>query len=417
VIVEVIAVGTELLLGQIVNSNVAVIGRRLAEEGFDAHFQVTVGDNLARLTDTIRTAVLRSDAVILTGGIGPTQDDLTREAICEVAGRRMVRNEEYANVIRERIMAARGVMPENNLRQADHPEGAEQLPNANGMALGISLEHEGTWLFAVPGVPSEMRVMIEDQVLPRLRRAAGEPTVLVSRVLKTWGWGESQVAETLDDLFGSTNPSVAFLIDGMEVQVRITAKAENVDLVESLIAPVETEVRSRLGTTVFAQGEETIESILIELLSARAWRLGTAEGVTLGRVGARLAAAPGGAAVFQGALAIPAFLASGPLQLDSRPVSAEVAVAMADRAASLHGAEVAISVTDAHPYDHQGDPARTVYIGVHTPSGTRARSFRLLGEGERFRSFAITAALHTARQAITDEWREASTNSPWSWQW
>ncbi|MDH5615939.1 MAG: competence/damage-inducible protein A, partial [Acidimicrobiia bacterium] len=189
-IVEVIAVGTELLLGQIVNSNVAVIGRRLAEEGFDAHFQVTVGDNLARLTDTIRTAAVRSDAVILTGGIGPTQDDLTREAICEVAGRRMVRNEEYANVIRERIMAARGVMPENNLRQADHPEGAEQLPNANGMALGISLEHEGTWLFAVPGVPSEMRVMIEDQVLPRLRRAAGGPTVLVSRVLKTWGWGE-----------------------------------------------------------------------------------------------------------------------------------------------------------------------------------------------------------------------------------
>ena len=305
-IVEVIAVGTELLLGQIVNSNVAFIGRKLAEEGFDAHFQVTVGDNLARLTEAIRTAVARSDGVILTGGIGPTQDDITREALCEVAARRMLRNEEHAAVIRDRLMAARGVMPENNLRQADYPDGAEQLPNANGMALGIALEHQDTMLFAVPGVPSEMKVMVEDQVLPRLRQAAGVPTVLTSRVLKTWGLGESQVSETLDDLFDSSNPSVAFLIDGPEVRVRITAKAENSVLGEALIAPVETEVRSRLGSTVFGQGEDTIESILIGLLAERSWKLGTVEGVTLGQVGAWLAAAPGGEAVFSGSLAISA---------------------------------------------------------------------------------------------------------------
>ena len=402
-IVEVIAVGTELLLGQIINSNVAFIGRKLAEDGFDAHFQVTVGDNLARLTDTIRTAVDRSDAVILTGGIGPTQDDLTREALCEVASRRMVRNEAHATVIRDRIMAARGVMPENNLRQADYPEGAEQLANANGMALGIAMRHQDTMLFAVPGVPSEMRVMVEDQVLPRLRQAAGVPTVLTSRVLKTWGLGESQVAETLDDLFAATNPSVAFLIDGPEVRVRITAKAENSALAEALIAPVETEVRSRLGSTVFGQGEETIESILISLLSEQGWKLGTVEGVTLGQVGARLAAAPGGAAVFQGALTT-SHPAGGLLKQEPGPVSIELAVALADRAAVLHGADVAVSVTDAETPERPEQPARTVYLGVHTPTGTRGRSIRLLGEGERFRDFATTAALHTVRQAISGEW-------------
>ncbi|HKZ28416.1 MAG TPA: molybdopterin-binding protein, partial [Acidimicrobiia bacterium] len=198
-IVEVIAVGTELLLGQIVNSNVAFVGRRLAEEGFDAHFQVTVGDNPARLVETIRTAAARSDAVILTGGIGPTQDDLTREALCEVAGRRLLRNEDYAGVIRRRIEALGREMPENNLRMADYPEGAEQLPNATGVALGVALHHDGTWFFAVPGVPSEMTPMIDEQVLPRLRTAEGRPAVLRSRVLRTWGLGESQVSHTLDD--------------------------------------------------------------------------------------------------------------------------------------------------------------------------------------------------------------------------
>ena len=402
-IVEVIAVGTELLLGQIINSNVAFIGRRLAEEGFDVHHQVTVGDNLARLVETIATAVSRADAVILTGGIGPTPDDLTREALCEVAARPMLRNEDHAAVIHERIMAARGAVPENNLRQADYPQGAEQLPNANGMALGIALHHQDTWLFAVPGVPSEMTLMVDEQVLPRLRREAGEPAVLVSRVLKTWGQGESHVAEVLDDLFASSNPSVAFLIDGMEVQVRITAKAENAELANGLIAPVEVEVRSRLRSLVFGEGDETIESILIGLLSARRWRMGTVEGVTLGTVGARLAAAPGGPAVFKGALAVPPGFAHT-LDLTDGSVSGELALAMADRAALLHDCEVAVAVTEASTGDEPNQPTRDVYVGVRTPQDTRARLFKMLGEGKRLRGFATTAALHTARQAITGEW-------------
>ncbi|HSK95576.1 MAG TPA: competence/damage-inducible protein A, partial [Euzebyales bacterium] len=176
-IVEVIAVGTELLLGQIVNTNVAVIGTRLADEGFDAHYQVTVGDNLERLAATIRTAIERADAVILTGGIGPTQDDLTREALCAVTGRAMARDEAHAEAIRERIVRIRGHVAESTLRMADHPDGATGLPNRNGVALGIAMEHRGVPIFAVPGVPSEMAVMLDEQVMPRLRRASGEPAV------------------------------------------------------------------------------------------------------------------------------------------------------------------------------------------------------------------------------------------------
>ncbi|MGZ5384840.1 MAG: competence/damage-inducible protein A, partial [Acidimicrobiia bacterium] len=172
-IVEVIAVGTELLLGQIVNGNGAVIGARLAEEGFDAHFQVIVGDNDDRLVAALKTAMGRADAVILTGGIGPTQDDLTREAICRATGSRMAYSEDYAAKLRARWEATGRVMPESNLRQAKYPEGGFQLPNAKGTAPGIALEHDGTWIFALPGVPQEMVALLDEEVMPRLRLMAG----------------------------------------------------------------------------------------------------------------------------------------------------------------------------------------------------------------------------------------------------
>ncbi|HDK45502.1 MAG TPA: competence/damage-inducible protein A, partial [Actinobacteria bacterium] len=156
VIVEIIAIGTELLLGQIVNGNGASIGRRIAEEGHDAHYQVVVGDNIARIASAIREAMARADAVILTGGLGPTQDDLTREAICEATGRPMVFEPKVADRLRERFAALGRSMPASNLRQAERPDGSVQLDNTKGTAPGIALEHEGTWIFALPGVPEEM---------------------------------------------------------------------------------------------------------------------------------------------------------------------------------------------------------------------------------------------------------------------
>ena len=185
-IVEVITVGTELLLGQIVNGNAAFIGEALAAKGFDAHFQVTVGDNPARMEAAIATALDRADAVIITGGIGPTPDDLTREAICAVTGRSLRFSSEWAEVLRERFSGMGREMPSNNLRQAEYPEGAELIENPRGTAPGLALSHQGKWIFAVPGVPREMAGMLAEDVLPRLTSAAGISETLVSRVIRTW---------------------------------------------------------------------------------------------------------------------------------------------------------------------------------------------------------------------------------------
>lgn len=411
-IVEVIAVGTELLLGQIVNGNGAVIGRRLAEEGLDAHYQVVVGDNDERLVAALTTAVKRADAVILTGGIGPTQDDLTREAICRATGRAMVFSSEYAERLRARWEATGRIMPESNLRQAEYPEGGTQLPNAKGTAPGIFLEHEGAWIFALPGVPQEMEALLDEEVMPRLRRMVGGPAVVKSRLLRSWGMSESQVAELLDDLFrASVNPSVAFLASSGEIKVRVTAKADTDAEASALIAPVEAAVRERLGVRIFGSDGETIEAVVLRMLEERGWHLATAESATGGLIAARLTSVPGASRVFVGSLVAYAtelkrrLLAVPAAVLDQAGVvSEETAMAMAVGAARLLGAEVAVAVTGSAGPDEQDQPAGTMVIGVHTPDDTAARTFRMPGDRERVRTYTGTAALHLVRLAVEGSW-------------
>ncbi len=379
-IVEVIAVGTELLIGQIVNTNAAFIGSRLAEEGFDAHFQITVGDNLRRVAAAIETALARSDAVILTGGIGPTQDDLTREAMAAVTGRQIVRDEAHADWIRSRVRALSGDVNPTVFRMAVLPEGAEGLPNTNGVALGIAMEHEGKWMFAVPGVPVEMTEMVDHEVLPRLRLLGGEPTILRSRVLRTWGTGESRIAEALDDLYASTNPSLAFLISDMEVKVRITAKAADASGAEGLIRPMEKEVRARLGEAVFAADGVTVESMIVACLSRRGWTLATSEQATLGQVGARIAATEGSAKLFRGTVIPPADSGIGPPQ-----------------------ATVTLTVGPTEQSEGEGRrTTRPVEMSVTTPEATLTRIFEFGGDDERVRSFATIAGLHMIRLATAE---------------
>lgn len=411
-IVEIIAVGTELLLGQIVNGNGALIGRRLAEEGLDAHYQVVVGDNDDRLVAALTAALGRADAVILTGGIGPTQDDLTREAICRATGRAMAFSEEYAARLRARWEATGRVMPESNVRQAEYPEGAVQLANAKGTAPGIALEHDGAWIFALPGVPQEMEALLDEEVMPRLRRLVGGPAVVKSRLLRSWGMSESQVAELLDDLFqASVNPSVAFLASSGEIKVRITAKANTEAEAASLISPVEAEVRERLGVRIFGSDGETIEAIVLGMLRERGWRLATAESATGGLIAARITSVAGASRVFVGSvvpyatelkqrlLDVPAAMLVG-----AGVVSEETASAMAEGVARLLGAEVAVSVTGSAGPDEQEQPAGTMVIGVRTPEGTAARTFRMPGDRERVRTYAGTAALHLVRLAVEGSW-------------
>ena len=410
-IVEVIAVGTELLLGQIVNGNAAVIGSRLAEEGLDAHYQVVVGDNADRLADALTTALGRADAVILTGGIGPTQDDLTREAICAATRREMAFSEEYAERLRARWESTGRVMPESNLRQAEYPEGGVQLPNPKGTAPGIALQHEDTWIFALPGVPQEMQLLLDDEVLPRLRRMVGGPALVKSRLLRSWGMSESQVSELLDDLFhSSVNPSVAFLASSGEIKVRITAKADTEAEAEALIAPVEDEVRRRLGARIFGSDGETIEAIVLAMLEDRGWRLATAESATGGLIAARLTSVPGASRAFVGSVvAYATELKQRLLEVPDRTlvagvVSEETAVAMAEGAARLLDAEVAVAVTGSAGPDLQEQPAGTMVIAVRTPEQTAARTFRMPGDRERIRTYTSTAALQLVRLAIEGTW-------------
>ena len=408
-IVEVVAVGTELLLGQIVNGNGAFIGGLLAEQGLDAHHQQVVGDNLDRMEAALRTALARSDAVIVTGGIGPTQDDITREAICAATGRPMDHSAEYEGRLRERWEQSGRIMPASNLRQADHPRGATLLPNPRGSAPGLALEHEGTWIFALPGVPSEMQLLMVDHVLPALRRAAGIDEVLVSRVIRTWGRSESQVADELDDLYGSsTNPSIAFLASDGEIKIRITAKERDAVTAEALITPVEAEVRSRLGPAVFGVDGDTIEVVLFRLLASRSWMMGTAESVTGGMIAERITAEPASSKVFRGSVVAyaPDLKASilGVEGVEQGVVDEPTALAMARGARSVLDVEVAVSTTGSAGPESLEEPVGTVVIGVATPEEARARTFRFPGDRERVRAYATTSALHLVRLAASDQW-------------
>lgn len=407
-IVEVIAVGTELLLGQIVNSNASTIGAALAERGLDANYQQVVGDNLDRAAAAISLAIGRSDAVIITGGIGPTQDDLTREALCQATGRDLVFSEEYADRLKSWWERRGREMPKSNVRQAFHPEGAELLENPKGTAPGLALDHEGTLVFCIPGVPAEMSNLLQTAVIPKILERAGDESVLVSRLLRSWGRAESDVAEILDDLFtGSTNPSVAFLASQGEIKIRISAKATDHQEAVKLIEPVENEVRSRLGDAVFGADEETMEAVVLNLLGSLGLTIGTAESMTGGLVAAALTSVPGSSEVVMGGLvAYHSDLKHKLLGVTdiSMVVDLDTAEQMAIGAKDLLGVDVAVSVTGSAGPDPLERSVGTVVIGVSTPEKTQARELHLPGDRERVRAYAVTSALQLTRLALLGKW-------------
>jgi nicotinamide-nucleotide amidase len=423
VIVETLAVGTELLLGQIVNTNATEIGIRLADAGLDHHHQTVVGDNLERVVAAIREALARADALIVTGGIGPTQDDITREAICAALDVPMAFDEAYAAWLR-RWWERRGrEMPESNLRQAQYPQGAERIPNPKGTAPGLALETAGKWVFAVPGVPAEMLPMIDQHVVPQLQRAAGGAAgIVVSRLLRSWGESESKVGEVLADLFErSTNPTVAFLASAGEIKIRLTAKAPSEAEARAVIAPVEEEVRRRLAPRVFGADGDTIENVLLGMLADRGWSLATAESATGGMVAARITDVAGASKVFRGSVV--AYTTDVKERLLGVPdhvitehgvVSEEVACAMAERASWLLHADVAIAVTGSAGPEPQEQPAGIMIVAVRTPEDVQARTLWMPGDRERVRTYTTTAALHLARLAVSGDWWRGDVLNRWA---
>lgn len=394
-------------MGQIVNSNAASIATALTERGHDAHYQQVVGDNKDRIAQAVGIAMSRADALVITGGIGPTQDDVTREGLCAATGREMAMDHDYAEHLR-RMWAARGrVMPESNLRQAQHPAGARLLDNPKGTAPGLALEHEGKLIFCLPGVPEEMEYLLHHAVIPRLAGNTPAQEVIVSRLVRTWGRSESDVAEVLADLYAGTNPSIAFLASAGEIKVRITAKAKSLESTGSLIEPVEREILARLGESVFAFDDETIEQVLLRLLSDRGLTIGTAESMTGGLVAARLTELPGASAVVRGGLVAyhpdlkTTLLGVGD---SGRLVDVTTAEEMAAGARSLLGVDVAVAITGSAGPEPLERPPGTVVVGVATPDRVQAREMLLPGDRERVRAYGATAALQLTRLALIGTW-------------
>ena len=405
-IVEILAIGTELLLGQIVNSNATRIGERLADAGLDHFQQTVVGDNEARIVAAIDAACSRADALIITGGLGPTKDDLTREAIARAAGVEMIFDADQEERLRERWTSSGRVMPVSNLQQAERPLGSELIANPKGTAPGIRLRIADTWVFALPGVPAEMIPMLENSVIPFLR--GDDDAAVVSRLLRTWGESESAIGERLGDLYdASTNPTIAFLASGGEIKIRITAKAATRDEASAMIAPIEATVRERLGKRIFGVDDETVEVVVLRMLEERGWTLGTAESATGGLIAGRITSVPGASRVFRGSVVSYAtevkeslLEVSGDLVAEHGVVSEPVAIAMAEGARGRLDADVVVAVTGSAGPDPQDQPVGTVVVSVVTPEGSRVRTLQLPGDRERVRTFASTAALQLLRMSL-----------------
>ncbi|MDJ0663828.1 MAG: competence/damage-inducible protein A [Acidimicrobiia bacterium] len=416
-IVEVIAVGTELLYGHTVNTNAAAIGSRLADGGLEHQHSSVVGDHTGRMVAAIRLAMSRADVVIITGGLGPTQDDITREALAEATGRPLVFSEDYADRLR-RWWASRGrEMPDSNLRQAEHPKGSDLLENPKGTAPAIRLDLGDRLIYAVPGVPPELEALLDLHLIPDLTERADKRVVL-NRILRTYGESESRLGEALADIYSDGNPSMAFLATAAEIKIRLTAKADSTDKAEKLVAPMEAAVRERLGDLVFGTDDETIEQIVMDLALAKGWTIGTAESATGGMLASRITATPGASAFFAGSVVaydervkVEVLGVPGSMIVEHGVVSEPVAMAMADGAASVLGCDVAISVTGSAGPDPQDKPVGTMVIAVHTPERTMARTVSLPGDRERVRAYTTTGALHLARRAMLGEWWQGSPPS------
>ena len=421
---EVVAVGTELLLGQIVDTNSSWMGERLAELGIDSYFQTKVGDNFDRMLAVISQAVERSDAVIVCGGLGPTHDDITREVLAAVMGVELVQDNSVAERIRAIFGDRARDMPSNNLRQADVPAGAQVSPMIPGTAPGLLCPVSGTGagggssgngsasekvIYAVPGVPWEMKVLMEEWVIPDLLQRAGLTQVIVSRTLRTWGDSESGLAEKLsgeiERLDREGHATIAFLASAQDgLKVRITAKGDSEAAVHELLDAEEAIVRQVVGNeTVFGVDDETMEAVVLQLCRQLGETLVTAESLTGGLVAARLASVPGASDVLKGGIV--SYAPEVKFKLLDVPegpvVSTEAAEQMALGACELLGATCAVATTGvAGPEPLEGHPPGTVCMATVVRGEVESLKVELPFAREQVQLFTVLTALNSLRRRL-----------------
>ena len=406
---NVVAVGTELLLGQIVDTNSSFIGEQLAAAGIASHLQLKVGDNLERIVEAFQLALKDSDAIIVCGGLGPTHDDLTREAIAAVMGVELQHNAEVAAVIEEMFARRQRKMAANNLRQALVPHGATVIPQTRGTAPGLMCPVGDKVIYAVPGVPHEMHDMLSRAVLPDLLKRSGEQSVIVSRVLRTWGEAESALNERLDSVVAELedigNPTLAFLASGWEgIKVRLTAKANDISSAATLLSTWEQKVRDLVDDVIFGVDTDTMESVVLELLRERGSTLAVAESVTGGLIGGRITNIPGSSEVFRGGVVSYASdVKFDVLGVTPGPVVSEsAAIEMARGVRRVLTSDVSLAVTGvAGPDEQDGRPVGTLCVGVVLEDGSEHSTTSVLpGQRDQMRQFSVITALSFLRSLL-----------------
>ncbi len=412
---EIISVGTELLLGQIVNTNARDISRMLSELGMNVYYTTVVGDNPTRLKEVLALAASRSDGVITTGGLGPTGDDLTKETIAEYCGLPCVMHEESKRRLESYFKSKGRYMPLNNLKQAEMPEGCIVLDNDNGTAPGAIIETETNIFIMLPGPPREMKAMLYDKVRPYLETKADR--VIHSKSLRIFGLGESAVAERFSHKMESlTNPTLAPYAKTGEMELRLTASAESLEQAEQLIAPLEAEIRRELGDFIYAEGEDAnLQTTVVNLLREKGLTVSTAESCTGGLVAKKLTEVSGASDCFHCGYVTYSNdqkerLLGVPHEILERhgAVSEETALAMSKGARENSHADIGIGITGiAGPGGGSAEkPVGLVYLSICAEGVHRVFRLMLSGNRDAVRERASLYALDSIRRCVLNILRE-----------
>ncbi|PIE34347.1 competence/damage-inducible protein A [candidate division KSB3 bacterium] len=408
---EIVAIGTELLLGQIVDTNSVYMAEQLNRIGIGVIYKTIVGDNRERLRSVLSRALDRSDVVITSGGIGPTEDDLTREIAADVTERNLVFHQDLSDQIRQIFTDRNLPYKENNRRQAYIPEGAIPIENPQGTAPGYIIETERGILLSLPGVPREMKCLMQETVLPYLQQKLGRSQLITYRVLKLCGTGESHVDHLIGDLITAyENPTIGLLAHLGQIDIRITAKAETVEEAETLIADVDQKIRQRLPHRIFGIDDETQEGLIADLLQTKGYSLAIAETNTGGYLAQQLIAVPGIDSVFRGAIVAPTrdsltrLLDVSPDLIDQHELlGMGMAKQIAHAVKQTCGADIGLGIT-GYRQSLEGkiaDPAVPIYIALHHADSTlTAREYLTSGPPNTIQTRVKNMALELLRRKL-----------------